>query len=60
MRLIRVQKVWLICAPFREGGVSDAYKEGSRISLCTMGEPSYVKTAKTKPYSFGGSAEAGR
>ena len=24
------------------------------------GEPSCVKTAKTKPYSFGGSAEAGR
>ena len=39
-----------MCPPPGGGRVGNAHKEGSRIPLCTMGEPSYVKTVKPLLY----------
>ena len=47
MRLIRVQKVWLISAPFREGGVSAPHRNQSqRAPIGELGEPAAVKSTK--------------
>ena len=47
MRLIRVQKAWLICAPFREGGVSAPHRNQSqRAPIGELGEPAAEKSAK--------------
>ena len=40
---------WPTPRPLPGGGrVGNDYKEGSRISLCLLGEPAYVKTVKIK------------